>query len=405
MYEARWTTNGKQHRKSTGIKVAGAPGYSAAKAKILAQQAADSMELVTSRTSPVNKVIDAVRAVAEAEGMAGNIPTVREYMATIREMKADRSQKNRERAHTLFLEFLGSDADMRIDLITPQRCREFIRWSARHGRVGVGTVMGYKNIISAVFNHAVEVDDILMKNPMRKVNVREEYTGVAGPQNARPMKRVPFTPEELYKLIHEAPAPWCDMVAVSWYCLGLRLSDVCRMRWDSIDFDTGIIDLSEIKTTKRRVITMCTPLRALLEKIRAAQVAGGEEGEAHVFPGMAAQYEINQSATISTRFTSILRAMGIVSDTMAKGKEGEKHRMSPKSFHSIRHTAVSVLRSNPAFTPDMVRDAVGHSSEAVEQGYYTATMAQRAKLAEALVHAVEQAHAPGDGLPPYPASA
>lgn len=402
VYEARWVVNGKQHRKSTGIKVAGEPGCSAAKAKIMAQQTADSIEQLSAGKTPLNKALDAMRAVAEVQGVASNVPTVREYLATIRERKQDRSQKNRARAHAVFEEFLGNDADKRIDLITPQKCREFVRWAANGGKVGSSTIVGYKNILSAAFNQAVEVDDILMKNPMKRVNVREEYVAVAGQDKATPMKRLPFTVEEIHKLIQEAPAPWCDMVAVSWYCMGLRLSDVCKLRWDAVNLDKGTIHIeAETKTGQPRAIAICDALRQRLESIKSKQAAD----ETHVFPAMAAQYEVNQSATISTRFTSLLRAMGIIGDPIAEKKKGARHRMSDKSFHSIRHAVVSVLRSNPAFTPDMVRDAVGHSSEAVEQGYYTATMAQRAQLSNALMQAVEHVGNPGAEMPPYPATA
>lgn len=402
VYEARWVVNGKQHRKSTGIKIAGSPGCSAAKAKIMAQQAADSIAQLSTGETPLNKALDAMRAVAEVQGVASNVPTVREYLASIRERRQDRSQKNRARAHAVFVEFLGEDADKRIDLITPQKCREFVRWAASGGKVGSSTIVGYKNILSAAFNQAVEVDDILMKNPMKRVNVREEYVAVAGREKAEPMKRLPFTVEEIHTLMEKAPAPWCDMVAVSWYCMGLRLSDVCQLKWDAVNFDKGTIHIeAETKTGRPRDIAICDALRQRLESIKSKQAAD----EPYVFPAMAAQYEVNKSATISTRFTSILRAMGIIGDPIAEKKEGARHRMSDKSFHSIRHAVVSVLRSNPAFTPDMVRDAVGHSSEAVEQGYYTATMAQRAQLSNALMQAVEHVGNPGAGMPPYPATA
>ena len=49
---------------------------------------------------------------------------------------------------------------------------------------------------------------------------------------------------------------------------------------------------------------------------------------------------------------------------------GRRKRVSAKSFPSIRHTVVSMTRLDASFTPDMVRDAVGHSSEQVERGYF-----------------------------------
>ena len=83
-------------------------------------------------------------------------------------------------------------------------------------------------------------------------------------------------------------------------------------------------------------------------------------------------------------FTALLRAHGIIPAVQDEPKEGRRHRVSQKSFHSIRHTVVSCLRADATFTADMVRDAVGHDSEKVERGYFTATMEQRARVGDAL---------------------
>ena len=44
--------------------------------------------------------------------------------------------------------------------------------------------------------------------------------------------------------------------------------------------------------------------------------------------------------------------------------------MSKKSFHSIRHTAVSGHRTDANLTPDDCRALVGHNSEKIERGYF-----------------------------------
>ena len=65
--------------------------------------------------------------------------------------------------------------------------------------------------------------------------------------------------------------------------------------------------------------------------------------------------------------------------------------VSPKSFHNVWHSVVSFARINPQLTADMVRDAVGHRSEAVERGYFAADDAAKAKVMDALVDAVKPA--------------
>ena len=48
--------------------------------------------------------------------------------------------------------------------------------------------------------------------------------------------------------------------------------------------------------------------------------------------------------------------------------------MSRKSFHSIRHTVVTMMRSSNMFTADLTRELVGHDSEEIERQYFTATL-------------------------------
>lgn len=74
---------------------------------------------------------------------------------------------------------------------------------------------------------------------------------------------------------------------------------------------------------------------------------------------------------MSTKFTMLVQSFGF--DTQTKRGTGKNCRpFNTKTFHSIRHSVVSILRANPAMTPDMVRSIVGHDSEEVERGYFTA---------------------------------
>lgn len=150
-----------------------------------------------------------------------------------------------------------------------------------------------------------------------------------------------------------------------------------------------MVRLREVKTRHERVISLLPVLRERLLAIRAEQGEGVEE---FVFPNMAQRYQGQYSSRISTDFTGLLKAYGIV-DTKEDGEvlEGRRHRVNPKSFHSIRHSVVSFARVNPQLTADMVREAVGHTSEAVERGYFAAGDAAKAKVMEVLNDAVKPA--------------
>lgn len=328
VWYAQFRINGRIIRQSTGVPIKGQQGVSARQARKLARQAADLAEQQAKGECVLSVALDALRTAARAQGVGG-VPTVREYLATIRERKHDRSQRNRERAHRLFLDFLGKDADMRLDLLTRQHCRKFIRSLAEGGKIAVTTAGRHKAIISAALRQAVLEDDYLLKNPMEGLNVREIYTATAGAAAAaQTMRREPFSPDEMRRLMNEAPAPWCDMVAVSWYRAGLSLSDVALMQWDAVDLAAGEVHLAaEVKTRQERVIPICLAFRTRLEEMRARHDAGVDSASPYLFPAVAAQYEVNKAASISTRFTSLLRAMGIVQDAIGEAKQGKCHRM------------------------------------------------------------------------------
>lgn len=379
---ARWRENGKTITKTTSIPVDGAHGQTAKAAKKQAQMIADSMEAAAKGAVSLEKALDAVRAVAVAAGHGKPVPTVRELLDAVPRNTSRSSENNRKRAHDTFLAFLGADADLRADKITAETCTAYI--VAELKRISRGTVVNNRSFLSIAFKRGV-AEGTLERNPWELVSVAKLAKTVKAAQAQ--VQRQPFTMAEIQFLLSPAfPAPWRDMVAVSWYCYGLRLSDVCLMKWSDIDRGKGVITLTEQKTSKARQIPICGDLAARLDVMQKSALPGDE----YLFPNMAARYK-HAPGYISTQFTGLLRAVGIISADDTGAGKGDKHRISVKSFHSIRHAVVSCLRSDARFTADVVRDAVGHDSEQVERGYFTATLAQRAAVGDALADAVKSA--------------
>ena len=375
-------------RRSTGIRIeAGATGRHA---RAMAEQTAAAMETAASGETPAHKACDAVRKVAELHGGAGKIPTVREYFADFPRTAGESTERSRARAFNLFMEYLGTGADRRIDTITPAICRGFVQHELK--RIARGTVGVLRGYLSSAFKRAVEVDDYLSKNPFAGINMGVEARAVIPERGQDRQKRLPFTLEEVRFMIQSFPDPWNDMVAVSFFLGGLRLSDVCTRRWDSVNWREGYVRLVEVKTRKERCLPILPQLRELLMR-RLTQSTGGEE---YVFPSMAHYYLGSSKTSISTQFTALLRAHGMVEGTVNAGKaKGNRHAVSAKSFHSIRHTVTTYLRGGMTgtalFSPDAIRDTIGHDSEEVERGYFTGTLTMRKNVLSSLAAAVEDA--------------
>lgn len=379
---ACWKHNGKTVQRATGIKIK-PDDMTAKKAEAIARQIAAAMEQAAKGSAPMDKLTDAVRGAAELAGMGGAVPTLRAYLDAFPRTASDASEVNRRRAFTVFLEYMGDKASRRLDLVTVADCEGFCRWALK--RWSRGTVERHKNSIGHAFRRAVEIDDFMRKNPMRAVNLSAAAGMVCPERGADKQKRYPFTLAEIKKLLLNLPAPWSDMVAVSWYTGGLRLSDVCLLRWDSIDFDAGHICLTEKKTKKERYIPLCAALRAVLTARK--EITGCDE---YVFPDKAHFYLGGAAGYVSTQFTALLRALGMVEQKEEK-KEGSRRKFAPKSFHSIRHAFVTWGRSNGGFTADVIRETVGHDSEAVEQGYFTCALELKQKVLDAAAEALKAA--------------
>lgn len=385
MWQATWKVGRKTVRKATGIQVK-PQGMSAKKAEALARQQAERMEQAAKGSAPMDKLMDSVRSAAELAGMGCAMPTVREYLEAFPRTATEGSENNRRRAFRMFVEYLGERADRRLDLVTVADCEGFCKWALK--TKSRGTVEKYKNALGHAFRRAVEIEDYMRKNPMRAVNLPLLVAAVYPERGADKQKRYPFTLGEIRRLIKELPAPWCDMVAVSWYTGGLRLSDVCLLRWDSVKWDDGYIGLVEKKTRKERCIPLCDALRDVLKGRQA--ISGHDE---YVFPDKAHFYLSSSAGYISTQFTALLRALGIVEAREELTVSG-RHKLASKSFHSIRHAFVTWGRCHGGFTADVIRDAAGHDSEEVEQGYITVSLELKARVMEAAAAALESAPLP-----------
>ena len=124
-------------------------------------------------------------------------------------------------------------------------------------------------------------------NPFDDVVIRNRETG-----NAR-VNRKPLTATEAQRLFdcardNDAVYPLIVCAA----CTGMRIGDVCRLRWADVDLRGGLIDVLTAKTGKRVTIPIFERLREVLNE-RNAIAGDGTKPTAFVFPAAAAWYARN----------------------------------------------------------------------------------------------------------------
>lgn len=89
----------------------------------------------------------------------------------------------------------------------------------------------------------------------------------------------------------------------------------------------------------------------------------------YVFPIAAMKHSQGggKSSKLSLEFTDFLEEHGFIEKK--KEQKGDRRELAEKSFHSLRATAVTVLRL-AGVPADLCRFIVGHDSEEIEKVYF-----------------------------------
>jgi integrase len=151
---------------------------------------------------------------------------------------------------------------------------------------------------------------------------------------------------------------------------GLRLGDCCRLAWESVNLERQVIQVVPEKTKKHthgRFVTI--PIHSqLLAELQGMHDNGLSRDNAltgFVNPKVADMY-LNRKWQLDEGLRRIFKAANI---TMSVRVEGRSRKMVVASFHSLRHTFVS-LSANAGVPLPVVQSIVGHTSTAMTRHYY-----------------------------------
>ncbi len=177
-------------------------------------------------------------------------------------------------------------------------------------------------------------------------------------REAQTMRRE-FRPAELALIIPHLTGEWRAMFFLGLYT-GQRLNDLAVLRWSSLDLAAKTITLTTGKTKALVSLPLHqSALDALLE------LPAGDKPDAFVFPKLAA----TPKGTRSNQFRATLATVGLARPVKTKetGKDGPRIT-SELSFHSLRHTATSMLKA-AGVSDAIARAFIGHESAAVSRSY------------------------------------
>jgi integrase len=163
-----------------------------------------------------------------------------------------------------------------------------------------------------------------------------------------------------------ADAEWKSLILFGLYT-GQRLADIATLTWDHVDLSRNEIRLKTRKTAKRLTIPIAAPLRTHLDSLAVA----GERGSPIHPRAFGTMRRQGKSGNLSNQFSDILAKAGLRQKaphrSTHKGR-GARRTSYELSFHSLRHTAVSLLKD--AGIPEAaVMELVGHDSKQMSAHY------------------------------------
>ena len=354
-YYAIFYQNGKQIRVSTKVHVrpTGRDGRMTAKMlRRLAEQTAASMEMGARGEISQRQALQAVRALLGGR----KLPSVRQYLEQFGQRATREGKRNTEPALRSFLRLMPHSADLPLDGVNRAMAEEYVRRAL--DEVSGSTVDRRLADLSACFNYAIK-EELLEKSPFRGVRVPK--------WEIQPHERKPMTREDLRIIFETFPGDWPDMVAVCLLLGGQRLGDVATMTWEQVLFEQGMVRLKSQKTKRPMLKPMVPALRKIFER---RKYQNGDSFFA-VFPYAEARVRCAGGKTnaISLEFSELCREAGISVKLDSASTATRAHKLTDKTFHSLRSTATTFLLDSGA-PPELVRYIVGHDDKEIERRHY-----------------------------------
>jgi integrase len=178
--------------------------------------------------------------------------------------------------------------------------------------------------------------------------------------------RRPLTISEIQATISVADPQWQSLIRFGLYT-GQRLADIALLTWANVDLERNEIRFVTRKTGKRIILPMAGALRSHILSLPAS-----DDPEAALHPkAFETVKRQSRTGTLSNQFAALLADAGLRCrvDHSSKGKgRGARRSQGEISFHSLRHTAVSLLKD--AGIPEaVVMEMVGHDSEQMSAHY------------------------------------
>lgn len=285
-----------------------------------------------------------------------------EWLERASKSKSWRTRLRYEKIVKDFLASLGAKAEAALNDITPRDIQKFVDLEVGTGK-GATSIRMVAKVLNIPFNLAMR-QGLVLQNPVPGIEIPE----------AAHESRAPFTWAQLQDLVKSAKGEWRTAILLAAYT-GARLGDVVSMRWQNLDLGKKVLKFRPSKTARSKR-DLEIPLHPTLAD-HLLSLPSSDKPTAFVLPGLAAQ-KIPGRSGLSRQFMEILDEAGIEQESV-KAEGAAARTFNKFSFHSLRHTYVSLL-ANAGIAPDVRQLLSGHADDR-SHAVYTHTQVETLRRA------------------------
>ncbi len=224
-------------------------------------------------------------------------------------------------------------------------------------------------LVSGVMNAAfrrglIDVNPVARVRPLREDNARDRW----------------LTPTELDAILDRAER-WVRPFALMGVHTGLRLSEICNLRWSDVDLERGFFRVGhESKCLKPRYVPINSVARAVLKGQSPRFGPKGPVPQVFVNPRRKHAY---RPKSVSHDFKKAVRRLA--KEWQRKGRPAEAESLDRVTFHTTRHTFASWLIQR-GVPPAEIQQYLGHSTDTMTRRYaHLAPATTRGNTLEILV--------------------
>jgi integrase len=303
--------------------------------EIISRGVADVFTAASRDTLPSRSVRDWCAAWLEGKTLESTPATVARYEGII----------------ARFTVYLGRKADRDVASLTVSDVKGFRDALARDLSTASAN-LGLKTLracLNSAFKTELVTGNVASKVDKIKVRGAVQRRGFKLPEIKRVLKAA-------------AGSEWYGMTLAGLYC-GARLTDILRLAWRNVDLSTGTLSFVAGKTGSRLSVPLAKPLADYLTELQAP-----DSPDAPIFPRLSTQ----RASSLSKGFRLVLAEAGLATaptDHHGSGKGRDAAReISVLSFHSLRHSFVSILKDTGA-NEAVAMALAGHETKAVSRNY------------------------------------